>query len=132
MAKISFMRQKKRLAIATRIMPPGCWLMPFASGKEWKSNNERPDTNIFLYIIKKAYDRFAERAGNVASAKGEKSKLVLQAIKKQAAEFRLVDIERECPGVGRDWIRVILFGLKEKGKVTYSGKGKGVRWWVYR
>lgn len=87
-----------------------------------------PYIGFLLYIIKKAYDRFAERAGNVVAAKGEKSALVLQAIKKQAAEFRLVDIERECPGVGRDWIRVILFGLKEKGKVTCSGKGKGARW----
>jgi hypothetical protein len=42
--------------------------------------------------------------------------------------FRLKDIEALCPGVGRDWIRKILFDMKKNGQVTCEGKGKAARW----
>jgi len=100
------------------------------SSQGWHEGKHDPWPYIgyLLFIIKKTYDEFEQRVGQVAAARGEKSALVLQAVRKQTAEFRLVDIERQCPGVGRDWIRTILFGLKEKGKVACSGKGKAARW----
>ena len=33
-------------------------------------------------------------------------------------------------GVGRDWIRALLFALKKRGVVTCTGKGKAARWRV--
>lgn len=100
------------------------------SSKGWHEGKHDPWPYIgyLLFIIKKAYDEFEQRAGDVAAPRGEKSELVLYAIHKQAGEFRLIDIEKECLGVGRDWIRAILFDLKKKGKVTCSGKGKVARW----
>ena len=38
------------------------------------------------------------------------------------------DIERACPGVGREWIRSLLSDLKADGKVACQGKGPGARW----
>jgi hypothetical protein len=95
------------------------------------SRIERPAperVGYLVFIVKRAYSEFEQRVGEVAGARGEKSELVLEAIRKQAGEFRLVDIERACPGVGRDWIRAILFELKKKGEVVCTGKGKAARW----
>jgi len=100
------------------------------SSQGWHEGTHDPWPYIgyLLFIIKKAYNGFEQRAGAVTTPRGEKSELVLQAIRKHVDGFRLVDIERECPGVGRDWIRAILFGLKEKGMAMCSGKGKAARW----
>ena len=87
-----------------------------------------PYIGFLLFIIKKAYDEFEERAGQIPVQKGEKSEMVIKAIQKQNDSFRLVDIENACPGVGRDWIRTILFDLKKKGFSTCSGKGRAARW----
>ena len=54
--------------------------------------------------------------------------LVHEAIRKHPGPFRLADIERACPGVGRDWIRAILKQMKAKGELVCSGKGPAARW----
>ena len=41
---------------------------------------------------------------------------------------RLRDLERACPGVGREWIRTLLAELKKSGDVTCRGRGPGARW----
>ena len=87
-----------------------------------------PYINYMLYILKTAYKEFEERVGEIASPKGAKAEMVHVAIRRQNGEFRLVDIERACPGVGRDWIRSLLARLKETGKVSCRGKGPGARW----
>lgn len=81
-----------------------------------------------LFIIKKAYDEFERRVGDMAAPRGEKSGIVIDAIQRKTNPFALAEIEKVCPGVGRDWIRAILFQLKKEGKVTCSGKGKAARW----
>ncbi len=53
---------------------------------------------------------------------------MLAAIQQELGEFRLSDIERACPGVGREWIRALLSDLKAEGKVSCQGKGPGARW----
>jgi hypothetical protein len=64
----------------------------------------------------------------MGSPKGSKSEIIHAAVRKQTGEFRLADIERACPGVGREWIRVILAKLKNSGEVTCRGKGPAARW----
>lgn len=91
-----------------------------------------PAINFFLYTLLDAYREFERRVGDIASPKGAKSELVLRAIRSQAGEFRLADIERACPGVGRDWIRSLLGDLRNKGEVVCRGKGPAARWSVVR
>jgi len=100
------------------------------SSQGWHERRHDPSPHIgyLMWIIKTAYDEFARRVNQVSSPKGEKSELVLEAVSKQIDEFRLLDIEKACPGVGRDWIRAILFDLKAQGKATCSGKGMAARW----
>ena len=69
-----------------------------------------------------------KRVAQVKTPCGGKSGLVLAAIRAQPSEFRLSDLERDCPGVGREWIRTLLADLKKSGEVTCRGRGPGARW----
>ena len=100
------------------------------SSHDWHDGGHEltPWFNFLFAIIRRAYVELEERAGQVQSPRGEKSRRVLAAIRAQPDEFRLRDLERDCPGVGREWIRTLLAGLKESGEVTCSGRGPGARW----
>jgi Fic family protein len=87
-----------------------------------------PFVNYLLFILKSAYREFEERVGQIASPKGAKAEMVLEALRRQPGDFRVMDIERACPGVGRDWIRRIFADLKAKGEVKCRGKGPAARW----
>jgi len=100
------------------------------SSQGWHDGKHDPWPYIgyLLFIIKKAYDEFEQRAGQVPAPKGEKAELVLASIRQQASGFRLKDIERACPGVGRDWIQTLLGEMKAKGELACLGRGAGARW----
>lgn len=87
-----------------------------------------PYVNYLLFTLKELYAEFERRVGDMAAPRGEKSEIVMEAILRQSGAFRLLDLERDCLGVGRDWIRAILFQLKKDGKISCSGMGKAARW----
>jgi Fic family protein len=87
-----------------------------------------PYINFVLFILKSAYKEFEERVGQIASPRGAKAEIVLNAIRSRSGEFRLADIERDCPGVGREWIRVLLVELRKSGQARVDGRGPGARW----
>ena len=87
-----------------------------------------PWLNHFLAIARRAYGEFEQRAGQVKAPRGAKAGLVLAAIRQQSGEFRLIDIEQACPGVGREWIRSLLAELKAEGEADCRGKGPAARW----
>ncbi len=87
-----------------------------------------PYVGYLLFILKKANDEFAKRVGTTSAPKGEKTELVLEAIRRYPGPFRLVDIEKACPRVGRDWIQVLLTEWKAKGLVSCTGRGLAARW----
>jgi Fic family protein len=103
------------------------------SSQSWHEGKHDPwpYVNYLFYTLKTAYREFENRVGQIASPKGAKTEIVLNAIRGQKGDFRLVDIEGACPGVGRDWIRVLLAGLKKSGEVKCRGKGPAARW-VYK
>jgi Fic family protein len=100
------------------------------SSQDWHEgkHNPWPYVNYLLFILKSAYKEFEERVGQTDSPKGAKTELVLNAIRQQSGEFRLADIEHACPGVGREWIRVLLANLRKSKEVTCRGKGPAARW----
>ncbi len=87
-----------------------------------------PWLNHFLAIARRAYCEFEQRAGQTKSPRGAKAELVLAAIRQQVGGFRLADIERACPGVGREWVRSLLSDLKAAGEVSCQGRGPAARW----
>ena len=100
------------------------------SSQHWHegTHDAWPYINYILFILKSAYVEFEERAGQLGSPKGAKAEMVLGAIRAQLGEFRVTDIERTCPGVGREWIRKLLVDLRGSGEVSCRGKGPAARW----
>jgi Fic family protein len=76
-----------------------------------------PYINYLLFILERAFREFEQCVVETKQPKGAKAEIVLHAIRNQPAEFRLADIKRAYPGVGREWIRTLLADLKEKGEV---------------
>lgn len=100
------------------------------SSQRWHQgkHNPWPYVNFLLYILKHAYREFEERIGQTASPKGAKTELVLAAIRRMRGPFRIADIQKECPGVGLDWIRVFLKKLRTAGFVECLGRGQRAQW----
>lgn len=100
------------------------------SSQRWHEGKHDPwpYINYLLFILKSAYREFEERVGRTPAPRGAKAEDVLQAIRKQEGEFRMAEIERACPGVGREWIRRILAELKKQGQASVTGRGPAARW----
>jgi len=87
-----------------------------------------PWLNFFLAIIRRACGEFEQRAGQIKSPRGAKTKLIEQAIASTLSDFTVTELERLCPGVGRDLIRHRLKELKASGSVECIGRGPGAKW----
>ncbi len=100
------------------------------SSQRWHEGKHEltPWFNFLLAIIRRSYVEFEKRAGQVKAPRGAKAELVLAAIREQPGDFRLAEIERACPGVGREWIRSLLTDLKAAGEASCRGKGPAARW----
>ena len=87
-----------------------------------------PYVTYLLYVLKTAYREFEDRLGRTRAARGEKSETVRQAVQRAVGEFRVADLQRECPGVSLDMIRHVLKELRRSGLVECVGRGPGARW----
>lgn len=87
-----------------------------------------PYLNYLLSILKAAYREFEDRLGQIKTPRGEKSEVVVNAIKRAAGDFSVADLQRECPGVSVDMIRHVLKGLRRTGDVECLGRGRSARW----
>lgn len=87
-----------------------------------------PFINYMMSILKTAYQEFEERVGQVNEPKGAKAELVQAAVRKRVGEFRLRDIEQDCPAVGREWIRSVLAEMQNVGELRCTGRGVAARW----
>lgn len=87
-----------------------------------------PWLHYFLSTIVSAYKEFEQRAGHLKPQRGAKTGIITRAILNQLGEFSISDIERECPGVSRDMIRVVFRQLQGEKKIICLGKGKSARW----
>ena len=87
-----------------------------------------PWLNYFLGTINAAYREFEQRAGSIKPTRGAKTEIVMQAINSQVGEFSVSDIEKLCPGVSRDMVRVVFRQLQKNKKITCLGKGQSAMW----
>jgi Fic family protein len=87
-----------------------------------------PAINFLLYILKVAYKEFEERIGQVKAPRGEKSGVVVAAIKRARGSFNIADLQNACPGVSVDMIRHVLKTLKKSGDVQPLGRGRSALW----
>ena len=71
-----------------------------------------PTLNFLLFMLTQACKEFEQRVGQIKSPRGAKTELVEHAIESTVGEFGITDLERACPGVSRDMIRLLLRDLK--------------------
>lgn len=87
-----------------------------------------PYINYLLYILKTAYLEFENRVGQIKSPRGSKTDFIESAINVFEKDFTIADLEKACPGVSRDMIRIVLRNLQKLNKVECLGRGPGARW----
>lgn len=103
----------------------------YRSSQGW--HEERHDLNpwveYFLGVLVASYREFEQRAGRLTTARGAKTHMILEAIRRLPDGFRIVDVEQACPNVTREMIHHVLAQLKRSGKIVSHGAGRGA---VYR
>ncbi len=101
-----------------------------ASSKGWHEGKHdiAPWMNYFWIVLLKAYREFEERVGTIKIGKGSKSDQVRKAVLRQTVAFAISDIEKECPWISRDMIRLVLRKMKSEGMIKLQGKGRGANW----
>ncbi len=95
-------------------------LLQSSQGWHEGRHNPWPFANYSLWVLRQAYRELEQRVGETAEPRGAKLELVRDAISRQPRVFKLTDIERACPGVGRDWIQDVLRQMRESGEVAQS------------
>jgi Fic family protein len=79
-------------------------------------------------VLLRAYREFEERVGTLRTGRGAKTDMVVEAVGRRIGPFAISDIEAECPGVTRDWIRIVLRRMRDDGRIQPRGRGRGARW----
>jgi Fic family protein len=102
----------------------------YQSSQGWHEGKHSllPWTQYFLGILVAAYREFEQRIHQLSSPRGAKTEMVMSAIRHLPDGFRMVDVERLCPNVTREMIRVVLNTLKKEGEVWCEGAGAAAVW----
>lgn len=100
------------------------------SSKNWREGKHslKPWWEYSLGVAIGAYQEFERRVGTITKARGAKTSIVEETIDNLPQTFSISDIERLCPSVSRDMIRVILNRLRKEGHIVSKGTGRGALW----
>ena len=100
------------------------------SSRDWQRDEHDvlPWLNYFWSVLIRAYKEFEERVGQLDGAPASKSERVREAVHRKTSPFKAVDLERDCPGVSRETIRLVLREMRREGMVSVEGRGRGARW----
>ncbi len=85
----------------------------------------------FSYLLstwRMAYREFEERAGRERPPRGSKADLVAHALEHVVSPFGIADIERLCPSVSRDMIRIVMNRWRDEGRIEIVGRGRDAKW----
>ncbi len=101
-----------------------------ASSRDWHEgrHDPLPWLRYFWGVVLAAYKEFEERVGTIRTGRGAKTDLVEEAVARRIGPFAISDIEADCHGVSRDWIRIVLRRLRDEGRIQRRGRGRGAKW----
>lgn len=101
-----------------------------ASSQGWHDgkHDALPWMTYLWGVLIRAYGEFEERVGAIRQGRGSKTDLIAQAVARRTRPFGIADIESECPGVSREMVRHVLQDLRNRGKLTVQGSGRGAKW----
>jgi Fic family protein len=100
------------------------------SSQNWHENEHDPMpwVRYFWGVLLSAYKEFEDRVGNIEQGRGSKLKRIYDAVERKVTPFKITELERDLPGVSREYIRIALRQMKKEGLVRLQGKGPGARW----
>jgi Fic family protein len=100
------------------------------SSQGWHNNrhNIKPWMTYFWGVLLRAYKEFENRVGTLTIGKGSKAHHIRQTIESMLGPFAISDIERACPSVSRDTVRLVLRQLRDEKAIEPEGKGRGAKW----
>ena len=103
-----------------------------ASSQGWHEgeHDAQPWLDYFWGALLHAYREFEARVGNIERGRGAKGERVRAEVLARQRPFSISDIERACPGVSRDTVRLVLRALKAEGRIAPTGKGRAAKWVV--
>ncbi len=87
-----------------------------------------PWFNYLLSTQRMAYRELEERAARERPAHGAKADLVSYALEHVPSPFAIADVERLCPSVSREMIRVVMNRWRKEGRLESLGRGRDARW----
>ena len=87
-----------------------------------------PWFTFLLSTWRRAYREFEERAERQRPKRGTKTELVEYALQSMISPFGIADVERLCPSVSRDTIRLVMNRWRQQGKLEMLGKGRDAKW----
>ena len=83
---------------------------------------------FLLSTMRRAYREFEERADRQRPKRGSKTDLIEYALQNIIGPFGIADIERLCPNVSRDTIRLAMNRWRDEGRLKMLGKGRDAKW----
>lgn len=99
-----------------------------SSGWHEGTHDVMPWLNYLLSIWRRAYREFEDRAGRQRPQRGSKTELVEYALQNLISPFGIADVERLCPNVSRDTIRLVMNRWREEGRLEMLGRGRDAKW----
>jgi len=75
-----------------------------------------------------AYREFERRTGEITSARGAKTEMVMAAFEKLPMTFHYADLAQACPNVSRPTIKRVLARLRREGAVECVKSGRDAVW----
>lgn len=88
----------------------------------------RPWLDYFWGTLVRAYSEFEQRVGSIEGRRGSKASRVRNCILERTLLFSIGDIERDCPGISRDTIRLVMREMKAEGLIESLSMGRGATW----
>ncbi|MBI2301655.1 MAG: winged helix-turn-helix domain-containing protein [Armatimonadetes bacterium] len=98
-----------------------------AASRGWHESrhNLAPWWDCFLGTLVAAYREFEQRVGIVQAARGAKTDMVRDAVKRLPSVIRLADLKRVCVGVSDATVTRVLRDLRDQGVIEVTGSGPG-------
>lgn len=101
-----------------------------ASSAGWHegTHNPHPWLNYFWGMLQRASTEFEQRVATLSDGKMNKTDLVRAAILRRIGPFTSTDIERDCPAVSHDLVRLVLRQMRDENAIVLQGRGRGAKW----
>lgn len=99
-----------------------------SQGWHQAQHNIMPWMTYFWGVLLRAYKEFEARVGTLTTGKGSKAHHIRTTVENMIGPFSISDIERACPSVSRDTIRLVLRQLRDEELIISEGKGRSAKW----